>query len=181
MPALETVSVIRSTSPVRLLVLVRDYQRVIYSLCEYSMAMERQESGGSWTQYALLLLAGCFVSQLYASSDVKFYESFDEAFADVGLCLRKEELMVWKHAKSEDMMTLGFLRQGWIPKNSTMISYTIMFGPDKCGATNKRPFQTQMIRSPRTGMRGKKIPDQAAKKPDDWDEDAPMEVKMRGC
>ncbi|XP_019234878.1 PREDICTED: calnexin homolog 1-like [Nicotiana attenuata] len=145
-----------------------------------------------WTQYALLLLAGCFVAQLYASSDVKFYESFDEAFDGRWIVSEKEEYNgVWKHAKSEGHDDHGLLvsekarkyaivkelddvvdlkegtvvlqyevrlqdglecggaylkylrpqEAGWIPKEFNNESpYTIMFGPDKCGATNKVHF-----------------------------------------
>ncbi|XP_047260679.1 calnexin homolog [Capsicum annuum] len=44
-----------------------------------------------FAQYAVLLLACCFFSQLYASSDLKFYESFDEAFDGKWIVSEKEE------------------------------------------------------------------------------------------
>ncbi|CAK9186871.1 unnamed protein product [Ilex paraguariensis] len=143
-------------------------------------------------QYVLLLLIGCFASQLYASSDVKFYESFDEKFEGRWIVSEKEEYTgVWKHAKSEGHDDYGLLvtekarkhaivkeldeladpkdgtvvlqyetrlqnglecggaylkylrpqEAGWIAKAFDNESpYTIMFGPDKCGATNKVHF-----------------------------------------
>ncbi|PHT29306.1 Calnexin -like protein [Capsicum baccatum] len=143
-------------------------------------------------QYAVLLLACCFFSQLYASSDVKFYESFDEAFDGKWIVSEKEEYSgVWKHAKSEGHDDYGLLvsekarkyaivkeldnvvdlkegtvvlqyevrlqeglecggaylkylrpqEAGWTAKGFDNASpYTVMFGPDKCGATNKVHF-----------------------------------------
>ncbi|KAK6153852.1 hypothetical protein DH2020_013491 [Rehmannia glutinosa] len=143
-------------------------------------------------QYLLLLSIGCFVSQLYASDDVKFYESFDEKFEGRWIVSEKQDYTgVWKHVKSEGHDDFGLLvsekarkyaivkelddpvdlkdgtvvlqyevrlqsglecggayikylrpqEAGWIPKEFDNESpYTIMFGPDKCGATNKVHF-----------------------------------------
>ncbi|CAK9163200.1 unnamed protein product [Ilex paraguariensis] len=143
-------------------------------------------------QYVLLLLIGYFASQLYASSDVKFYESFDEAFDGRWVVSEKEEYKgVWKHAKSEGHDDYGLLvsevarkyaivkelhdpadlkdgtailqyetrlqnglecggaylkylrpqEAGWTANVFDSESpYSIMFGPDKCGATNKVHF-----------------------------------------
>ncbi|KAJ8560630.1 hypothetical protein K7X08_022490 [Anisodus acutangulus] len=145
-----------------------------------------------WMQYALLLLIGCFISQIYASSDVKFYESFDKAFDGRWIVSEKEDYNgVWKHAKSEGYDDHGLLvsekarkyaivkelddvvdlkdgtvvlqyevrfqeglecggaylkylrpqEAGWISKEFNNESpYTIMFGPDRCGTTNKVHF-----------------------------------------
>ncbi|KAL3818460.1 hypothetical protein ACJIZ3_004365 [Penstemon smallii] len=143
-------------------------------------------------QCLLLLSIGCFVSQLFASDDMIFYESFDENFEGRWIASQKEEYTgVWKHAKSEGHEDYGLLvgekarkhaivksldepvnlkdgtivlqyevrlqnglecggayikylrpqDAGWIPKEFDNESpYTIMFGPDKCGATNKVHF-----------------------------------------
>ncbi|KAK4362100.1 hypothetical protein RND71_017341 [Anisodus tanguticus] len=153
-------------------------------------------------QYALLLLACCFFSQLYASSDAKFYESFNEAFDGRWIVSEKEEYSgVWKHAKSEGHDDYGLLvgekarkyaivkeldnvvdlkdgtvvlqyevrlqdglecggaylkylrpqEAGWTAKGFDNESpYTIMFGPDKCGATNKVHFILKH-KNPRSG------------------------------
>ncbi|KAF3620174.1 Calnexin -like protein [Capsicum annuum] len=145
-----------------------------------------------WTRHSLLLLISCFVSQLYASSDVKVYEPFDKTFHGRWIVSEKEEFNgVWKHAKSEGHDDYGLLvsekarryaivkeldnvvslkdgtvvlqyevrlqeglecggaylkylrpqEAGWIPKEfSNESPYTIMFGPDKCGGTNKIHF-----------------------------------------
>ncbi|CAI9766180.1 unnamed protein product [Fraxinus pennsylvanica] len=143
-------------------------------------------------QNVLMLLIGSFISQLYASDDVTFYESFDETFEGRWIVSEKEDYKgVWKHVKSEGHDDHGLLVSdkakkyaivkeldepidlkdgtvilqyevrlqnglecggayikylrpqgaGWIPKEFDNESpYTIMFGPDKCGATNKVHF-----------------------------------------
>ncbi|CAA2935212.1 calnexin homolog 1-like [Olea europaea subsp. europaea] len=143
-------------------------------------------------QNVLMLLIGSFISQLYASEDVAFYESFDETFEGRWIVSEKEDYKgVWKHVKSEGHDDYGLLvsdkakkyaivkeldepidikdgtvilqyevrlqnglecggayikylrpqGDGWIPKEFDNESpYTIMFGPDKCGATNKVHF-----------------------------------------
>ncbi|KAM7483532.1 hypothetical protein LguiB_008115 [Lonicera macranthoides] len=143
-------------------------------------------------QYVLLLLIGCFLSQLSASSDTIFYESFDEAFEGSWIVSEKDDYQgVWKHAKSEGHDDYGLLvsekarkyaivkkldepvnlndgtvvlqfetrlqnglecggaylkylrpqEAGWKPKGFDNESpYSIMFGPDKCGLTNKVHF-----------------------------------------
>ncbi|KAL3617663.1 calnexin Cnx1 [Castilleja foliolosa] len=153
-------------------------------------------------QYLFLLSIGCFVSQLYASDDVIFNESFDEKFEGRWIVSQKEEYSgVWKHEKSEGHDDYGLLvsekarkyaivkeldapvdlkdgtivlqyevrlqnglecggayikylrpqEAGWIPKEFNNESpYTIMFGPDKCGATNKVHFILNH-KNPKTG------------------------------
>ncbi|CAI9754174.1 unnamed protein product [Fraxinus pennsylvanica] len=115
-------------------------------------------------QCFLSLSIGCFVSQLNASNDVKFYESFDHTLEGSWVVSEKEDYKgVWKHAKSEGHDDYGLLVNekakkhaivkevdelinlkddaGWTPKEFDNESpYTIMFGPDKCGATNKVHF-----------------------------------------
>ncbi|KAK3015744.1 hypothetical protein RJ639_007871 [Escallonia herrerae] len=145
-----------------------------------------------WLQYFMLLLIGLFVSQIYASADTKFYESFDEAFDGRWIVSEKEEYQgPWKHSKSEGHDDYGLLvsekarkyaivkeldepvdlkdgtvvlqfetrlqnglecggaylkylrpqEAGWEPKGFDNESpYSIMFGPDKCGGTNKVHF-----------------------------------------
>ncbi|XAR67806.1 hypothetical protein NMG60_11002721 [Bertholletia excelsa] len=143
-------------------------------------------------QFCFLLLIGFFVSQLCASSDPIFYESFDESFEGRWVVSEKEDYKgVWKHEKSEGHDEYGLLvsekarkyaivkeldkpvnlkdgtivlqfetrfqnglecggaylkylrpqEAGWAPKEFDNESpYSIMFGPDKCGATNKVHF-----------------------------------------
>nr|XP_043638954.1 calnexin homolog [Erigeron canadensis] len=138
------------------------------------------------------LLIGCLISQIYASSDAIFYESFDEPFEGSWIVSEKEEYSgVWKHSKSEGHEDFGLLvsekarkhaivkelekpvvlkdgtivlqfevrlqnglecggaylkylrpqEAGWTAKGFDNDSpYSIMFGPDKCGATNKVHF-----------------------------------------
>nr|GMC69031.1 calnexin homolog 1-like [Ipomoea batatas] len=145
-----------------------------------------------WTQSVLLLVIGCFFSQLSASSDVKLYESFEDAFEGRWIVSEKEDYKgVWKHSKSEGHEDHGLLVSeparkyaivkeldevvnlkdgtvvlqyevrlqnglecggayikylrpqdaGWVAKEFDNESpYFIMFGPDKCGATNKVHF-----------------------------------------
>ncbi|XP_031105140.1 calnexin homolog [Ipomoea triloba] len=145
-----------------------------------------------WTQSILLLVIGCFFSQLSASSDVKLYESFEDAFEGRWIVSEKEDYKgVWKHSKSEGHEDYGLLVSeparkyaivkeldevvnlkdgtvvlqyevrlqnglecggayikylrpqdaGWVAKEFDNESpYSIMFGPDKCGATNKVHF-----------------------------------------
>ncbi|KAG8388176.1 hypothetical protein BUALT_Bualt02G0098600 [Buddleja alternifolia] len=153
-------------------------------------------------QYLLLLSLACFVSQLCATDDVKFYESFDEKFEGRWIVSEKADYTgVWKHEKSEGHDDYGlivsekarkhaivkvldepvdlddgtivlqyevrlqnglecggayikYLRPqdaGWIAKEFDNESpYTIMFGPDKCGATNKVHFILKH-KNPKTG------------------------------
>ncbi|GAA0145727.1 chaperone [Lithospermum erythrorhizon] len=150
----------------------------------------------------LILLIGCSFSQLFASSDVKFYESFDESFEGRWITSVKDDYQgVWKHSKSEGHDDYGLLVSekarkyaivkeldapvdltdgtvvlqyevrlqeglecggayikylrpqdaGWIPKEFDNESpYTIMFGPDKCGSTNKVHFILKH-KNPKTG------------------------------
>ncbi|XP_052184037.1 calnexin homolog [Diospyros lotus] len=145
-----------------------------------------------YLQFGFLLLIGCFASQLFASFDPIFYESFDEPFGGRWIVSEKEDYKgVWKHAKSEGHDDHGLLvseaarkyaivkeldepvklkdgtvvlqfetrhqnglecggaylkylrpqEAGWVPKEFDNESpYSIMFGPDKCGATNKVHF-----------------------------------------
>lgn len=145
-----------------------------------------------WIMQCLLLSVACFVSQLYASDDVKFYDTFDEKFEGRWTASEKPDYSgVWKHEKSEGHDDYGLLvsekarkyaivkeldepvdlkdgttvlqyevrlqnglecggaylkylrpqETGWTPKEFDNESpYTIMFGPDKCGATNKVHF-----------------------------------------
>lgn len=153
-------------------------------------------------QCLLLLSIGCFVSQLFASDDVIFHESFDEKFDGRWIVSEKEEYQgVWKHEKSEGHEDYGLLvsqparkyaivkdlgkpvelkdgtivlqyevrlqnglecggayikylrpqEAGWITKEFDNESpYTIMFGPDRCGATNKVHFILKH-KNPKTG------------------------------
>ncbi|XP_057459854.1 calnexin homolog [Actinidia eriantha] len=145
-----------------------------------------------YLQFGVLLLIGCFSSQLFASSDPIFYESFDESFEGSWIVSEKEDYNgVWKHAKSEGHDDYGLLvsekarkhaivkeldepvklkdetivlqfetrlqnglecggaylkylrpqEAGWTAKGFDNESpYSIMFGPDKCGGTNKVHF-----------------------------------------
>ncbi|KAL0380310.1 UNVERIFIED_CONTAM: Calnexin1 [Sesamum angustifolium] len=182
-----------------------------------------------WIMQCLLLLSiACFVAQLYASDDVKFYEPFDEKFEGRWIASEKSDYTgVWKHEKSEGHDDHGLLVSekarkyaivkeldepvklkdgtivlqyevrlqnglecggayikylrpqdaGWAPKEFDNESpYTIMFGPDKCGVTNKT-IPDPDDKKPEDWDERAKIPDPAAKKPDDWDEDAPMEIE----
>lgn len=150
----------------------------------------------------LMFFVGCFVSQLSASSNAIFYESFDESFDGKWIVSEKEDYKgVWKHAKSEGHDDYGLLVSeparkyaivkeldppvdlkdgstvlqyevrlqnglecggaylkylrpqdaGWIAKEFDNESpYSIMFGPDKCGATNKVHFIFKH-KNPKTG------------------------------
>lgn len=143
-------------------------------------------------RYLLLISVAGFISQLSASDDVKFYDSFDEDFEGRWTVSEKPEYTgVWKHVKSEGHDDYGLLVNekarkhaivkevdehvdlkdgtvvlqyevrlqnglecggayikylrpqdaGWIPKEFDNESpYTIMFGPDRCGTTNKVHF-----------------------------------------
>ncbi|KAL1554070.1 calnexin [Salvia divinorum] len=143
-------------------------------------------------QCLLLFSAACFISQLHASDDVIFYESFDEDFEGSWIASENPDYTgVWKHVKSEGHDDHGLLvgekarkhaivkplddpvvlkdktvvlqfevrlqnglecggayikylrpqDAGWVPKGFDNESpYTIMFGPDRCGATNKVHF-----------------------------------------
>ncbi|KAJ0578507.1 putative calreticulin/calnexin, concanavalin A-like lectin/glucanase domain superfamily [Helianthus annuus] len=140
----------------------------------------------------LFLLIGCLFSQIHASADAIFYESFDEAFEGSWIVSEKEDYSgEWKHSKSEGHDDYGLLvsqqarkyaivkelekpvelkdgtvvlqfevrlqnglecggaylkylrpqEAGWTAKGFDNESpYSIMFGPDKCGATNKVHF-----------------------------------------
>ncbi|XP_059643083.1 calnexin homolog [Cornus florida] len=153
-------------------------------------------------QFVLLLLIGCFVSQQCASSDVIFYESFDEHFKDRWIVSEKDEYKgVWEHEKSEGHDDYGLLvsenarkyaivkeldepvnlkdgttvlqfetrfqnglecggaylkylrpqEAGWSSKEfSNESPYSIMFGPDKCGATDRVHFILKH-RNPKSG------------------------------
>ncbi|GFZ07902.1 calnexin 1 [Actinidia rufa] len=150
----------------------------------------------------LLLLIGCFASQIFASSDPIFHESFDESFDGSWVVSEKEDYKgIWKHLKSEGHDDYGLLvseparkyaivkelddpvklkdgtivlqfetrlqnglecggaylkylrpqEAGWIAKEFDNDSpYSIMFGPDKCGATNKVHFILKH-KNPKTG------------------------------
>ncbi|KAI8017969.1 hypothetical protein LOK49_LG04G02379 [Camellia lanceoleosa] len=154
------------------------------------------EEGNRWICmkfcFSLLILIGCFASELCASSDTFFYESFDEAFEGSWIVSQKEDYKgVWKREKSEGHDDYGLLVSekarkyaivkvldepvklkdgtivlqfetrlqnglecggaylkylrpqdaGWVAKEFDNESpYAIMFGPDKCGATNKVHF-----------------------------------------
>uniref|UniRef100_A0A5B7C4N9 Putative Calnexin-1-like protein n=1 Tax=Davidia involucrata TaxID=16924 RepID=A0A5B7C4N9_DAVIN len=154
--------------------------------------MEEGKRRKIYLQFVLLLLIGCFASQLCASSDPIFYDSFDESFEGRWIVSEKDDYKgVWKHAKSEGHDDYGLLvseaarkyaivkeldepvnlkdgtivlqfedrfqnglecggaylkylrpqEAGWLPKEFDNESpYSIMFGPDKCGATNKVHF-----------------------------------------
>ncbi|KZV52596.1 hypothetical protein F511_24793 [Dorcoceras hygrometricum] len=170
--------------------------------CQISALIMEDRKRKIWIVQCLLLLSiGC-LSQLRASDDVKFYESFDEKFEGRWVVSEKEDYnCVWKHSKSEGHDDYGFLVSdkakkhaivkvleepvelkdetvvlqfevrlqeglecggayikylrpqdaGWIPKNFDNESpYTIMFGPDKCGATNKVHFILKH-ENPKTG------------------------------
>ncbi|KAL6996808.1 hypothetical protein U1Q18_006938 [Sarracenia purpurea var. burkii] len=145
-----------------------------------------------YLQVGFLLLIGCFASQLCASSDPIWYESFDEAFEGSWIVSEKEDYKgVWKHAKSEGHDDYGLLvsekarkyaivkeldepvklkgetvvlqfetrfqnglecggaylkylrpqEAGWTSNEfDNQSPYSIMFGPDKCGITNKVHF-----------------------------------------
>ncbi|XP_057970327.1 calnexin homolog [Malania oleifera] len=140
----------------------------------------------------LFIIASCLTSQLSASHDTIFYESFDEAFDGRWIVSTKEDYKgVWKHAKSEGHDDYGLLvsenakkyaivkeleeplslkdktvvlqfetrfqnglecggaylkylrsqEARWEPREFDNESpYSIMFGPDKCGSTNKVHF-----------------------------------------
>ncbi|XP_022872834.1 calnexin homolog 1-like isoform X2 [Olea europaea var. sylvestris] len=156
-----------------------------------------------WTvQCVLLLLIGLCISQLYASDDVKFYDSFDDAFDGRWVVSKKEDYTgVWKHSKSEGHDDYGLLVSekarkhaivkkldepidlkdetvvlqyevrlqnglecggaylkylrpqdaGWTPEGFDNESpYSIMFGPDKCGSTNKVHFILKQ-KNPKSG------------------------------
>ncbi|KAM0018688.1 putative calreticulin/calnexin, concanavalin A-like lectin/glucanase domain superfamily [Helianthus debilis subsp. tardiflorus] len=142
--------------------------------------------------FCLFLLIGCLFSQIHASADAIFYESFDEAFEGSWIVSEKEDYSgEWKHSKSEGHDDYGLLvsqqarkyaivkelekpvelkdgtvvlqfevrlqnglecggaylkylrpqEAGWTAKGFDNESpYSIMFGPDKCGATNKVHF-----------------------------------------
>ncbi|KAL0397190.1 UNVERIFIED_CONTAM: Calnexin [Sesamum calycinum] len=64
-----------------------------------------------WIMQCLLLLSiACFVAQLYASDDVKFYEPFDEKFEGRWIASEKSDYTgVWKHEKSEGHDDHGLL------------------------------------------------------------------------
>ncbi|XP_076939755.1 calnexin homolog [Bidens hawaiensis] len=150
----------------------------------------------------LILTGCCLISQIYASSDAVFYESFDESFEGSWIVSEKEEYSgVWKHSKSEGHEDYGLLvseqarkyaivkelekpvelkdgttvlqfevrlqnglkcggaylkylrpqEAGWTAKGFDNESpYSIMFGPDKCGATNKVHFILKH-KNPKTG------------------------------
>lgn len=143
-------------------------------------------------QISFLLCVGCFATQLFASSDPIFYESFDESFDGSWIVSEKQDYQgTWKHEKSEGHDDYGLLvsepakkyaivkvldepvklgdgtivlqfetrlqnglecggaylkylrpqEASWIAKEFDNESpYAIMFGPDKCGATNKVHF-----------------------------------------
>ncbi|RAL41445.1 hypothetical protein DM860_010239 [Cuscuta australis] len=155
-----------------------------------------------FAQGVLLLAFACLFSQLCASSDVKFYESFDDAFDGRWTVSEKEDYKgTWKHSKSEGHDDYGLLVSekarkyaivkeldepvdlkdgtvvlqyearfqeglecggayikylrpqdaGWVAKEFDNESpYSIMFGPDKCGATNKVHFILKH-KNPKTG------------------------------
>ncbi|KAI3512756.1 hypothetical protein L1887_20075 [Cichorium endivia] len=138
------------------------------------------------------LLIGCFVSQICATSDNIFYDSFDEPFEERWIVSENKDYSgVWQHSKSEGHDDYGLLvsekarkyaivkeldkpvdlkdtttilqfevrlqnglecggaylkylrpqESGWTAKLFNNESpYSIMFGPDKCGATNKVHF-----------------------------------------
>ncbi|KAG6410658.1 hypothetical protein SASPL_128723 [Salvia splendens] len=201
-------------------------------------------------QCLLLFSAACFISQLNASDDVIFYESFDEDFEGRWIASENPDYTgVWKHVKSEGHDDHGLLvgekarkhaivkplddpvvlkdktvvlqfevrlqnglecggayikylrpqDAGWVPKGFDNESpYTIMFGPDRCGATNKVHFILKH-KNPKSGNfvehhlkfppsvpsdklthvytailtpDNETIPDPDDKKPEDWDERA---------
>nr|Q39994.1 RecName: Full=Calnexin homolog; Flags: Precursor [Helianthus tuberosus]CAA84491.1 calnexin [Helianthus tuberosus] len=145
-----------------------------------------------YIQFCCFVLIGCFISQICASSDAIFYESFDESFEGSWIVSEKEDYPgEWKHSKSEGHDDYGLLVSdkarkyaivkelekpvelkdgtivlqyevrlqnglecggaylkylrpqdaGWTAKGFDNESpYSIMFGPDKCGATNKVHF-----------------------------------------
>ena len=63
-----------------------------------------------YLQFGVLLLIGFFASQLFASSDPIFYESFDESYEGSWIVSEKEDYNgVWKHAKSEGHDDYGLL------------------------------------------------------------------------
>ncbi|KAI3684388.1 hypothetical protein L6452_33611 [Arctium lappa] len=155
----------------------------------------------SWL-FASILIGCCFVSQIYASSDTIFYESFNESFAGSWIVSENEHYSgVWQHSKSEGHDDYGLLvsekarkyaivkeldkpvelkdgttvlqfevrlqnglecggaylkylrpqNAGWTAKSFDNESpYSIMFGPDKCGATNKVHFILKH-KNPKTG------------------------------
>ncbi|XP_059645485.1 calnexin homolog [Cornus florida] len=154
--------------------------------------MEGGKRSRAYLQFVLLLLVACFASQLYASSDVIFAESFDEPFDGRWIVSQKDDYKgEWKHAKSDGHDDYGLLvsekarkyaivkeldepvilkdgtivlqfetrlqnglecggaylkylrpqEAGWSSKEfDNEAPYSIMFGPDKCGATNKVHF-----------------------------------------
>ncbi|KVH99056.1 calnexin homolog [Cynara cardunculus var. scolymus] len=154
--------------------------------------MEESKRRMCTLQLCCFLLIGCLISQIYASSDAIFYESFDESFEGSWIASEKEDYSgVWKHSKSEGHDDYGLLvsekarkyaivkelekpvelkdgtivlqfevrlqnglecggaylkylrpqEAGWTAKGFDNESpYSIMFGPDKCGATNKVHF-----------------------------------------
>jgi len=154
--------------------------------------MEEGNRRKVYVQFGILLLIGFFASQICASSDPIFYESFDESFEGSWIVSEKGDYQgVWKHEKSEGHDDYGLLvsekakkyaivkeldepvklkdetivlqfetrlqnglecggaylkylrpqEDGWTAKGFDNESpYSIMFGPDKCGATNKVHF-----------------------------------------
>ncbi|KZV38747.1 calnexin [Dorcoceras hygrometricum] len=78
--------------------------------CQISALIMEDRKRKIWIVQCLLLLSiGC-LSQLRASDDVKFYESFDEKFEGRWVVSEKEDYnCVWKHSKSEGHDDYGFL------------------------------------------------------------------------
>ncbi|XP_027125084.1 calnexin homolog [Coffea eugenioides] len=164
--------------------------------------MERMKRKPNLRYLLLMLVVGCFFSQLKASSNSEFYESFEEAIEGRWVVSEKEDYKgVWKREKSEGHDDYGLLVSekarkyaivkeldepadlkdgtvvlqyevrlqeglecggaylkylrpqdaGWMSKEFDNESpYSIMFGPDKCGATNKVHFILKH-KNPKTG------------------------------
>ncbi|CAN4098466.1 unnamed protein product [Withania somnifera] len=109
------------------------------------------------TQYALLLVAGCFVSQLYASSDVsKGHDNYGLLVSkkarkyaivkelDDVVSLKDGTVVLQYEVRLQEELECGgaylkYLRPqeaGWIPKEfSNESPFTRMFGPDISGST----------------------------------------------
>ncbi|PON91756.1 Calreticulin/calnexin [Trema orientale] len=112
----------------------------------------------------MIMLLSCFAFRICSSFDAIFYESFEDSFEGHWIVSEKDDYNgVWKLSKSEGHDDHGLLFEvrlqnvlecggaylkylrpqdaGWKAKEFDNESlYSIMFGPDKYGSTNKVHF-----------------------------------------